>query len=63
MNWPLSGVSQNVDHDKIEADMAKKKEQIESIIDCASFNGANLLDTAVTSQLDVLGGISATGST
>ncbi|UWQ79377.1 flagellin [Leisingera sp. S132] len=57
----VAGVSQNVDHDKIEADLAKKKEQIESIIDSASFNGANLLDTAVTSQLDVLGGISATG--
>ncbi|KIC32988.1 flagellin N-terminal helical domain-containing protein [Leisingera sp. ANG-S5] len=56
----VAGVSQNVDHAKIEADLAKKKEQIDSIIDSASFNGANLLDTAVTSQLDVLGGISAT---
>ncbi|MEW2911932.1 flagellin [Leisingera sp. JC11] len=55
----VAGVSQNVDHAKIEADLAKKKEQIESIIDSASFNGANLLDTAVTSQLDVLGGLSA----
>ncbi|MDC0660152.1 flagellin [Leisingera sp. SS27] len=57
----VAGVSQNVDHAKIESDLEKKKEQIESIIDSASFNGANLLDTAVTSQLDVLGGLSASG--
>jgi len=56
----VSGVSENVDHDKIEADLAKKREQIESIIDSASFNGANLLDSAVTTQLNVLGGLSAT---
>ena len=57
----VSGISENVNHAKIEADLAKKKEQIESIIDSASFNGANLLDSTVTSQLQVLGGISATG--
>lgn len=56
----VAGVSQNVDHDKIEADLGKKRAQIESIIDSASFNGANLLDSAVTSQLDVLGGLNAT---
>ncbi|WP_264211899.1 flagellin [Leisingera thetidis] len=56
----VAGVSQNVDHAKIEADLAKKREQIDSIISSANFNGANLLDTGVTSQLDVLGGLSAT---
>ncbi|QDI77468.1 MULTISPECIES: flagellin [Leisingera] len=55
----VAGVSQNVDHDKIEADLSKKREQIESIIDSASFNGANLLDDTVTAQLDVLGGLNA----
>lgn len=59
----VAGVSQNVDHDKIEADLAKKREQIESIIDSASFNGANLLDDNVTAQLDVLGGLDAASDT
>ena len=55
----VAGVSQNVDHAKIEADLAKKREQIDSIISSASFNGANLLDDTVTAQLDVLGGLEA----
>jgi flagellin len=56
----VSGMSQNVDHAKIEADLAEKRATIESIIDSASFNGANLLDAAVTTQLDVLGGLDQT---
>lgn len=59
----VAGVSQNVDHDKIEADLLKKREQIDSIIDSASFNGANLLDNAVTAQLDVLGGLNPASDT
>jgi len=59
----VAGVSQNVDHAKIEADLAKKREQIESIIDSASFNGANLLDDTVTAQLDVLGGLNPASDT
>lgn len=55
----ISGVSQNVDHAQIQADLLTKQETIESIIDSASFNGANLLDDAVTAQLDVLGGLNA----
>ncbi|MEX0302893.1 MAG: flagellin [Leisingera sp.] len=57
----VAGVSQNVDHAKIEADLAKKREQIDSIIASASFNGMNLIDTGGATQLDVLGGLSATG--
>ncbi|OED48565.1 flagellin [Rhodobacteraceae bacterium (ex Bugula neritina AB1)] len=53
----VSGVSQNVSHDQIQANLVTKQDQIESIIDSASFNGANLLDDAVTTQLDVLGGL------
>ncbi|MFY0308555.1 flagellin [Leisingera sp. D0M16] len=59
----VAGVSQNVDHAKIEADLVKKREQIESIIDSASFNGANLLDDNVTAQLDVLGGLNPASDT
>lgn len=53
----VSGVSENVDHGKIEGDLAKKREQIDSIISSASFNGANLLDTSGATQLNVLGGL------
>ncbi|WP_027257101.1 flagellin [Leisingera aquimarina] len=59
----VAGVSQNVDHAQIEADLANKRDTIESIIDSASFNGANLLDNAVTAQLDVLGGLDTTALT
>lgn len=52
----VAGVSQNVDHAQIEADLANKRDTITSIIDSASFNGANLLKTTV-STLDVLGGL------
>ncbi|KIC10371.1 flagellin [Leisingera sp. ANG-M1] len=58
----VAGVSQNVDHDKIEADLDKKRDQINSIIGSATFNGANLLDNSVTPQLDVLGGLRLDGS-
>lgn len=53
----VAGVSENVDHDKIEADLEKKREQIDSIISSASFNGANLLDVSGASELTVLGGL------
>ncbi|WP_122074379.1 flagellin [Pseudophaeobacter sp. EL27] len=53
----VSGVSQNVDHAQIEADLANKRDTIQSIIDSASFNGANLLESGTTTQLDVLGGL------
>ncbi|MEP1329265.1 flagellin [Pseudophaeobacter sp.] len=43
----VSAQSENVDHATIEADMAKKAEQIESIISASQFNGANLLATDV----------------
>ncbi|UWQ58508.1 flagellin [Leisingera caerulea] len=55
----VAGVSQNVDHNKIANDLAKKKEQIDSIISSASFNGANLLDVSGATQLQVQGGLEA----
>ena len=53
----ISATSQNVDFATIEASLVEKRAQVESIIDSASFNDANLLDDAVTTQLDVLGGL------
>lgn len=53
----VSGVSENVDHAQIAADLSQKKDTIQSIIDSASFNGANLLDSGTTASLDVLGGL------
>ncbi|MGR3761357.1 flagellin N-terminal helical domain-containing protein [Roseobacteraceae bacterium NS-SX3] len=43
----ISANSENVDHAKIQADLAKKQEQITNIIKSADFNGANLLNTDV----------------
>ncbi|WP_424977633.1 flagellin [Leisingera sp. S232] len=60
----VAGVSQNVDHNQIDADLVQKRDTIQSIIDSASFNGANLLDSAnVTTQLDVLGGLDPSADT
>ncbi|WP_411351852.1 flagellin [Leisingera aquaemixtae] len=59
----VAGVSENVDHDKIENDLAKKREQIDSIISSASFNGANLLDVSGATQLNVLGGLDPANDT
>jgi flagellin len=53
----VAGISQNVDHAQIEADLANKRETITSIIASASFNGANLLNDTTTPQLDVLGSL------
>ncbi len=39
----VSGQSENVDHAKIQTDIASKVEQINAIISAAQFNGANLL--------------------
>ncbi|UWQ74861.1 flagellin [Leisingera sp. M658] len=59
----VAGVSQNVDHDQIDADLEQKKATIQSIIDSAAFNGANLLDSGTTTQLDVLGGLDPAADT
>lgn len=61
----VSAQSENVDHDTIEADMAKKAEQIESIISASQFNGANLLtddvDGAGATSLGVLASLDRVG--
>ncbi|CRL12415.1 flagellin [Phaeobacter italicus] len=59
----ISANSENVDHAKIQDSLAKKAAQIESIIDSAEFNGANLLDAATTTQLTVLGGLDPSADT
>ncbi|WP_293574079.1 flagellin [Phaeobacter sp.] len=59
----ISANSENVDHGKIQNSIAKKAAQIESIIDSAEFNGANLLDAATTPQLTVLGGLDPAADT
>ncbi|WP_299818204.1 flagellin [uncultured Jannaschia sp.] len=41
----ISAHSENVDHGKIEATLAKKREQIQAIIGSSQFNGTNLLKT------------------
>ena len=43
----VNGATENVSHDKIEADLAEKQAQIESVINASQFNGANLLKTDV----------------
>lgn len=42
----VAATGENVDSGKLEADVDEMKAQIESIIDAAQFNGANLLNTA-----------------
>lgn len=66
----VAATGENVDNDKITADVNELKNQITSIIGAAQFNGANLLDTAggditVLSSLDrdAAGAVSATNIT
>ena len=63
----VSAQSENVDHVKIQNDIAKKTAQITSIISAAQFNGANLLsddiDGNTTTQLGVLASLDRVGPT
>jgi flagellin len=62
----VSAQSENVDHGKIQNDIASKVAQIESIISAAQFNGANLLKTEIdggaTTQLGILASLDRAGS-
>ena len=62
----VSAQSENVDHGKIQNDIASKFAQIESIISAAQFNGANLLKTEIdggtTTQLGILASLDRAGS-
>ncbi|NIZ60460.1 flagellin [Sedimentitalea sp. CY04] len=62
----VSAQSENVDHGKIQTDIAKKSDQVASIIAAAQFNGANLLmdtiDGSATS-LSVLASLDRVGAT
>ena len=62
----VSAQSENVDHVKIQNDIASKVAQIESIISAAQFNGANLLKTEIdggtTTQLGILASLDRAGS-
>ena len=62
----VSGQSENVDHGKIQNDIASKVEQVSAIINAAQFNGANLLKTDVdgngATQLGVLASLDRTGT-
>ena len=63
----VSAQSENVDHGKIQNDIAKKTEQILAIIGAAQFNGANLLATDVdglgATSLGVLASLDRVGAT
>lgn len=63
----VSAQSENVDHDKIQNDIAKKAEQITAIITASQFNGANLLATDVdgngATELGVLASLDRVGPT
>ena len=63
----VSAQSENVDHAKIQNDIEKKAEQIDSIISAAQFNGANLLaadiDGTGATQLGVLASLDRVGAT
>lgn len=52
----VAATGENVDHDKLTADVDSLKEQIGSIIRGSQFNGTNLLDAA-GSDINVLGSI------
>ncbi|NIZ62877.1 flagellin [Sedimentitalea sp. CY04] len=62
----VSAQSENVDHAKIQNDIAKKSDQVASIIAAAQFNGANLLmDTidGTATSLSVLASLDRVGAT
>ncbi len=50
----VAATGENVDHAKITADVNELKNQINSVIGAAQFNGANLLNTAGTAGITVL---------
>ena len=62
----VSAQSENVDHAKIQNDIAQKSAQVASIIGAAQFNGANLLATDVdgngATSLSVLSSLDRVGS-
>ncbi len=62
----ISAQSENVDFDKVQADMAEYSAQITSIIGASQFNGANLLATDVdgngATSLTVLSSLDRVGS-
>ncbi|WOI34405.1 flagellin [Tritonibacter scottomollicae] len=61
----VSAQSENVDHGKIQTDIDSKVEQVESIINAAQFNGANLLKDLVDgteSSLGVLASLDRVGA-
>ena len=62
----VSANSENVDHAKIQNEIAEKSAQVASIISAAQFNGANLLATDVdgngATQLTVLSSLDRVGS-
>ena len=62
----VSANSENVDHAKIQDEIAEKSAQVASIIAAAQFNGANLLATDVdgagATQLTVLSSLDRVGS-
>ena len=63
----VSANSENVDFDKIQAEMGERAAQVASIISAAQFNGANLLaadvDGAGASSLSVLSSLDRVGAT
>lgn len=63
----ISANSENVDFAKIQADIAERAAQVDSIISAAQFNGANLLATSVdgnagVTSLSVISSLDRVGS-
>lgn len=57
----VSAQESNVDREKIQADVAALKSQIESVVGAAQFNGLNLVDGTQTS-VDVLASLDRSGT-
>lgn len=50
----VAATGENVDHDKITADVTELTNQVNSIVSASQFNGANLLNTAGNAGITVL---------
>ena len=50
----VSAQEANVDRDKLQTDIVALRDQIESVVGAAQFNGLNLIDGSSTDSVDVL---------
>ncbi len=58
----VSAQESNVDRDKIQADIAAQRDQIESVVAAAQFNGLNLIDGGSAEDVQVLASLNRTSA-